>query len=147
MLNLVPSTNSLLVQYKDSMDSTCPVAIPKKVTFKTTEGTSTYSQVRKRKSKSKPIVVEKDASVKNVHERTGKGGSKKVKKEVTKNSFEGGSAKEVPIYPVKVVNTVVLETSIPEIVFRMFKKLKTESTSSGVVIKDITEKEAQESRK
>lgn len=105
------------------------------------------SQVGKKKSKSKPKVVKKDASAKNVSRKYRKGGSKKVTNEVTENSFEGDSEKEVPIAPMKVVEEVVTKTSIPEVVVRKSKKLKMKSKSFYVVITDVTKKEAQESRK
>lgn len=78
MLDLVSPVNSLLVKYKASMDSTPTCVIPKKVTLNTIEGTSTYLQVEKKKSKAKPKVVEKEASEKNVPKKCGKGVSKKV---------------------------------------------------------------------
>lgn len=75
MFNLVSPTNTLLVNYQASMDTTFFGSIPMKVTFK--EGTSIESQVTKKKSKSKPKTVEKEVSVKNVLDKCRKRGSKK----------------------------------------------------------------------
>lgn len=148
MLNLVSPSNSLLVQYKDSLTSTSYGVIPKKVTFKAIEGTSTDSQVVKKKSKSKPIVVvDKDVTTMTVTEKSWKSGSKKVMNVATDKTGKYGSNKEVPIISIKVVQEDVKDVCIPEIVVRKSKKLNTKSKFSGVVMKDATEEKAQQNRK
>lgn len=62
MLNIVSPTNSNLVSYKEYLNITSSGAIPKKVNFQ--EGTSTDTQVTKKKPKSKPKAFEKEASAK-----------------------------------------------------------------------------------
>lgn len=93
MLNLVSPMNSLLTKYKASIDTISSGAISKKVTFK--EGTSTYLQVTKKESMSKPKVVEKEASAKSVLETTRNFFSKKSTKDFTYKSIEIGFVKAV----------------------------------------------------
>ncbi|CAI9260775.1 unnamed protein product [Lactuca saligna] len=67
MLNLVSPMNSILVTYKASLNNTSYATIPITLTFK--EGTSTNLPISKKKSKSKPKVVRKEASMKTVYEK------------------------------------------------------------------------------
>lgn len=122
---------------KSSMDSTSTCAIPKNVTFKATKGTSKDSHGRKKKSTTKPKAVEKEVSMKNVSKKSRIGVSKKVTKPIPEKFFVSGSEKDVE----QAVNKGVKEISIPEVIVRKSKKLKKKSTSSGVVIREVTEEE------
>lgn len=95
MLNLVSPKTSILLKYKSSMESTSTGVIPKKMTFRATEGTSTDSQFIKKKSKAKPKAVEKEASTKNVPEKYGKGYLRKLQKKFPKKSVAIGFEKDV----------------------------------------------------
>lgn len=148
MLIFVSPSNSLLNQYKASLDSTYSGAILNKVTFRTTKRTSQGSQTIKRKEKSKPkAVVDKYAPTKTFTKKSWISVSHKVSKDVTEKSGKIGNEKKDPIAPMKVVKEDFIETSIPKIIVRWSKKLKTKSKSSGVDIKDLTEEEAQQNRK
>ncbi|CAI9302485.1 unnamed protein product [Lactuca saligna] len=87
------TANTVVDQFNITEDE---VSMPnmKNVTYKATKGTSTNSQVGKKKSKSNTKVVEKVSSVKNIPEKSRKGGSKKVAKDATEKSDAGGFEKE-----------------------------------------------------